>query len=678
MAVGLLSEFVLLFQMACVVFLVGYLFSKSRFYAQVLEHRATLATQIFLAIVFGLLSVYGMSSGISFYTATVNIRDFGPMAAGLACGPYVGLGAGIIGFIYRLSVGGTNVYAVALGPLAAGIIGGLVYYYRKGNLVTVKIAVIITVITETFISMFALVVRILAGDSVEKVMTVAINVALPMTIMTSVAVGVFCFILNNQIRERQVQNEKLHLELEVKSKMNLSTIINTIAYPVYVLDRDHHFTLVNDSMCRFIGRPHEEILGKTTRDFFSKDDSAFHWDMTEDVFQRRATREDEVSITLPDGETCTLISTAALYTDASNRIFMVGVIRDISERKLMEEALKDRTAKLNRAEKVARFGHWEFHLDTKAVITSEGAKIIYGLDDQEKSISDVQKIPLPEFRPALDAAMKGLTEEGRPYNVEFKIRRATDDAIIYIHSIAEYDPTRRVVFGVINDITERKRAEEGLCIATRKLNLLSSITRHDILNQVSVLQGSIQIIMKGSTDPQQIRWTEAAKRAARTIYDQILFTRDYQDMGVKAPTWQKVNLAIIQAKGALPVRQIQITLDREDLEVFADPLFEKIFYNLIDNALKYSGKELTKIEVSSQENEEGLVITCADDGTGISQEDKKHLFERGFGKNTGLGLFLSREILAITGFTITEDGEPGKGARFRITVPKGSYRFAIG
>ena len=60
---------------------------------------------------------------------------------------------------------------------------------------------------------------------------------------------------------------------------------------------------------------------------------------------------------------------------------------------------------------------------------------------------------------------------------------------------------------------------------------------------------------------------------------------------------------------------------------------------------------------------------------GVSAEEKKRLFTRGFGKNTGLGLFLSREIIAITGIAITGNGVPGKGARFEITVPKGAYRF---
>jgi signal transduction histidine kinase len=109
--------------------------------------------------------------------------------------------------------------------------------------------------------------------------------------------------------------------------------------------------------------------------------------------------------------------------------------------------------------------------------------------------------------------------------------------------------------------------------------------------------------------------------------------------------------------------------------VYADPLFQKVFYNLIDNALRYGGNTIKTIRISSKVSDKGLTIVCEDDGVGIKDEDKKRLFIRGFGKATGLGLFLSREILAITGITITETGIPGKGARFEIVVPKGAYRF---
>ncbi|MCX6690607.1 MAG: HAMP domain-containing sensor histidine kinase, partial [Methanoregula sp.] len=136
-----------------------------------------------------------------------------------------------------------------------------------------------------------------------------------------------------------------------------------------------------------------------------------------------------------------------------------------------------------------------------------------------------------------------------------------------------------------------------------------------------------------------------------------------------------VNECISKVMVALPMRAVRIEPDPADPEVYADPLFLKVFYNLIDNALRYGGAGMKTIRVSSQESDACLTIICEDDGIGITEEEKKRLFTRGFGKNTGLGLFLSLEILAITGITITENGTPSKGARFEIKVPKGAYRF---
>lgn len=123
------------------------------------------------------------------------------------------------------------------------------------------------------------------------------------------------------------------------------------------------------------------------------------------------------------------------------------------------------------------------------------------------------------------------------------------------------------------------------------------------------------------------------------------------------------------------MRTIRVEADGPVLEVFADPLLEKVFYNLIDNALRYGGEQMTAIRMTALEENQNLVIAVKDDGNGISDEDKKHLFNKGFGRHTGLGLFLSREILSITGITITETGVPGKGAQFEMTVPDGAWRF---
>jgi signal transduction histidine kinase len=110
-----------------------------------------------------------------------------------------------------------------------------------------------------------------------------------------------------------------------------------------------------------------------------------------------------------------------------------------------------------------------------------------------------------------------------------------------------------------------------------------------------------------------------------------------------------------------------------DLEMLADPLIIKVFGNLIDNSLRHGGGT-TIIRFSVQEFDGVRCIVCEDDGIGVPVELKQKIFARGSGKDHGLGLFLSREILAITGISIKEVGEPNKGAKFVIAPPPGRLR----
>jgi signal transduction histidine kinase len=115
----------------------------------------------------------------------------------------------------------------------------------------------------------------------------------------------------------------------------------------------------------------------------------------------------------------------------------------------------------------------------------------------------------------------------------------------------------------------------------------------------------------------------------------------------------------------------------DGIEIFADPLLERVFFNQIDNTMRYGGPKKTCISLAAHETSDGLVIAIEDDGIGIPPQDKEKIFRRGFGKNTGLGLFLAREILSITGIRLSETGEYLKGARFELFVPKGAYRYVL-
>ena len=226
------------------------------------------------------------------------------------------------------------------------------------------------------------------------------------------------------------------------------------------------------------------------------------------------------------------------------------------------------------------------------------------------------------------------------------------------------------------DITGWRQAEEAVRQANKKLNLLSGITRHDIRNQLLALSTYIYLSEESLDDKVQLlNYIAKEKAIAEAISRQISFTKDYEEMGVKAPAWQNVSAIVTRMATQIPVGTVRVENGDPTLEVYADPLLEKVFYNLIDNALRYGGDRMTRIRVTGHEEPEGMVIVVEDDGAGIVVTDKSQLFNKGFGRHTGLGLYLSREILSITDITITENGEPGKGAHFAITVPTGAYRW---
>ncbi len=230
---------------------------------------------------------------------------------------------------------------------------------------------------------------------------------------------------------------------------------------------------------------------------------------------------------------------------------------------------------------------------------------------------------------------------------------------------------RPAVLVALHEFTGRKRSEDAMKQVNRQIHLLNSITRHDIVNKITVILGQLDIARERWKDPALQALFEKIISATDAINAQIDFTRLYQDLGAHNSQWQ-------DSDAILPRSQVpsHITFQGslKDIEIFADPMLEMVFSNLLDNSIRH-GDRVTQITVSYEETPVGLVISFADDGAGIPAGEKEAVFERGYGSNTGLGLFLVREILAITGIGIRETGTPGRGARFEIVVPPGSYRF---
>jgi len=227
---------------------------------------------------------------------------------------------------------------------------------------------------------------------------------------------------------------------------------------------------------------------------------------------------------------------------------------------------------------------------------------------------------------------------------------------------------------LIQEIDERRQVENALHQVNGKLNLVSSIARHDILNRLTVIYGIISLLQEGISDPTFCDYLKKAEESAIAIKSQIEFTGDYKNMGLEKADWQNVNVSLRKSCENVDLKGVTMDSVTNNLEIFADPWLSKVFFNLIDNSLRYA-EHVTKITVSCHESEDGLDLLFEDNGIGIPSDEKEKIFERGYGKNIGYGLFMAREILAITGLSIQETGEPGKGAQYDIHVPKRLYRF---
>jgi len=226
------------------------------------------------------------------------------------------------------------------------------------------------------------------------------------------------------------------------------------------------------------------------------------------------------------------------------------------------------------------------------------------------------------------------------------------------------------VQSIVRDISDRKRAEQAAALASRKLYMMNEFTRHEITNTITGLVGLVDMAYGMPAGAGRDQLNREIKGLILDIQKQVAFTKEYQEVGIREPRWQQV-------RGMIPLYSrpaIQVSPTLDGLEIYADPLVAKIFTYLAENVVRHGGRA-TRIGIGAARHGPGLKIVIADDGVGVPEDMKSTIFERKIGERKGMGLFMVREILGITGITIAETGTPGAGARFEIVVPEGGFRY---
>ena len=212
----------------------------------------------------------------------------------------------------------------------------------------------------------------------------------------------------------------------------------------------------SENFSEMIGIAGVDMKGKTMEELFPLD---FAKKITEDDWT--VVSEGKI-IRVEEDLNSRNYTTIKFPIEQSNKKLLAGYTIDITDRKNIQKKLEDSESRLSRAELTSKSGNWEYHLNTNLMIASEGAAKIYGIEMEEMNIDLVKNVPLPEYRAILDLALENLIKLDEPYNVEFRIKSVDTGMIKDIHSVAVFDRSNRILFGIIQDVSDQKRAEESL------------------------------------------------------------------------------------------------------------------------------------------------------------------------------------------------------------------------
>lgn len=223
--------------------------------------------------------------------------------------------------------------------------------------------------------------------------------------------------------------------------------------------------------------------------------------------------------------------------------------------------------------------------------------------------------------------------------------------------------------GVSREVTDRVLAEEGLRQANRKLELIAGLIRHDTLNRLTSILAGLDL-MRSDLPSETVKKTlDRMEMEAKLIARQLQFSSDYQKTIVGNPSWISLSDLATDVVASWKRPGVDYDLRLDGLEVLSDYVLERVISNLVEDSLNH-GEHVTKIRMYYEAVDDGYDVVYEDNGVGIPTKEKELIFERGFGKGTGYGLYLTREVLAVSGASIKETGEYGKGVRFVIHFPR--------
>jgi PAS domain S-box-containing protein len=515
-------------------------------------------------------------------------------------------------------------------------------------------------------------------------------------------------IMGYAILLQDITEQKRNQALLRESQSQLHAVVHSAMDAVIIVDSRQEIILFNTAAEKMFGYAAAEIRGQLLSRLIPEPYRAAHTEHLRRFGQAGITSRTMGALNTvhgqrANGEIFPIEASISQFESAGRKLFS-AIVRDLSERRQTEDALRLTQAQLLSALEAGSMGTWSWDIPHDAVAWTDPLLRVHEL--ARESVCDDRLKTFLSFvhagdRPAVEKALWTAAQDGAAYEVEYRVRRP-DGALQWIAARGRLERDARAqpsrLTGVCMDITARKRLEETL-LQSHKMEALGTLAggvAHDFNNILMSIGGNVELAMAEllpdhPAHQNLVRIEKASGRAADLVRQILTFSRHQPPARVVIPLEHEVEEAVKLLRATLPAR---IEIRAEYLpgvpSVSADPTqLHQILMNLGANAAHAMGESsglielrLEGVDISGDQSEvaAGLSpgryarLTFRDNGCGMDKTTLARAFEPFFttkevGKGTGLGLSVVHGIMKNHGGAVIVYSEVGKGTIFRLYFP---------
>jgi PAS domain S-box-containing protein len=469
-----------------------------------------------------------------------------------------------------------------------------------------------------------------------------------------------------------------------ESEKRFRAIFDSSTDAILVLDDTGSIVYSNKSAKGMLDYEKDQITKALNRHFNKQFTATYEQNMQEGFKQlsdgslSMTGKTVELAVKKTSGETAIVELSFSAFTE-NGQWYGVSIVRDVSERKRQEQLLEEsqQTLKalfsynpeaivfLDRDFRVMEINPSFTELFKFTPEDIKGAKIADlivpdGFEEETMNLEEqISKGPVSfsTTRKRKDGSLVNVGLSGGPLIVNGKI----DGYFLVFVDISDLIFVQNVLDGALS------HAE----LLNEKIRVLGGFTRHDVRNKLGLIQGNLYLARKKcKIEPNAEKYLSNIDDSIKTICDILDFAKTYEMIGVEELVPVNIGKMVQNALSLFSdLKGVRIENQCLGLEVIADSLLTQVFYNLIDNSLKYGEKTTTICIFAERLNDQSIRLYFKDDGIGLDKQIKEHLFERGVGKGTGFGLYFIRKICEVYGWSVKENSQTGQGAQFEFRIP---------